>query len=277
MGLLDVDGAPSLDEGDEEAPAWLTYSKLRLLNLLAGCLHLLVAVLFLGASLNVEDLENFRLRASVSYLELNDTNPDQEFLFTKVEQLGSYKWAWTPSIFSFLSAIFHFLVILPRFNDVYNKFLTEGMNPFRWIEYTLSASVMLVQIAQLFGVTDVATWLLIGGGNSTTMLCGLLMEERNRGGVKEDVNWLPFWVGCWASIWPWVAIMMYFFLDSGGAPAFVIAILWTYFVFFAFFPINMALQYKRIGPWRSYLVGELGYIILSFTAKTVLIALVFGG
>ena len=34
--------------------------------------------------------------------------------------------------------------------------------------------------------------------------------------------------------------------------------------------INMWLQYKKIGPWRNYLVGEKVYILLSLTAKAAL-------
>ena len=39
----------------------------------------------------------------------------------------------------------------------------------------------------------------------------------------------------------------------------------------------MFLQYKRIGPWRDYLYGERGYIMLSLTAKSALAWQVFAG
>ena len=37
----------------------------------------------------------------------------------------------------------------------------------------------------------------------------------------------------------------------------------------------MWLQYKKIGPWKDYLVGEKVYIILSLTAKALLAWQVF--
>ena len=49
------------------------------------------------------------------------------------------------------------------------------------------------------------------------------------------------------------------------------------FVFFNLFPINMILQYKKIGKWRDYVYGERGYIILSLVAKSVLAWLAFAG
>jgi hypothetical protein len=37
----------------------------------------------------------------------------------------------------------------------------------------------------------------------------------------------------------------------------------------------MVLQYARRGPWRDYRYGEVGYIVLSLTAKTLLAWLIF--
>ena len=47
--------------------------------------------------------------------------------------------------------------------------------------------------------------------------------------------------------------------------------------FFNIFPINMILQYKRIGKWRDYLYGERVYVILSLVAKSLLAWQVFAG
>ena len=65
--------------------------------------------------------------------------------------------------------------------------------------------------------------------------------------------------------------------DLSRVPWFAYAIFGSYFVFFNLFPINMILQYKKIGKWKDYLYGERVYIILSLAAKTVLAWLVFFG
>jgi hypothetical protein len=49
------------------------------------------------------------------------------------------------------------------------------------------------------------------------------------------------------------------------------------FVFFNLFAINMFLQYKKVGPWKSYLFGEKSYIILSLLAKSFLAWFIWGG
>ena len=47
------------------------------------------------------------------------------------------------------------------------------------------------------------------------------------------------------------------------------------FLFFNSFAINMILQYRRVGPWRNYLIGEYIYVALSLIAKSALAWQVF--
>ena len=82
-------------------------------------------------------------------------------------------------------------------------------------------------------------------------------------------------------MYPWIVIMVYFLgsLASADAkpPAFVYAIIPTIFVFFNIFAVNMVLQYKKVGRWKDYLIGEGIYIVLSLVAKTALAWQIFAG
>ena len=60
-----------------------------------------------------------------------------------------------------------------------------------------------------------------------------------------------------------------------GAAHVVYRIIASLFILFNVFAINMWLQYKKIGPWKNYLVGEKTYIILSLTAKALVAWQVF--
>jgi hypothetical protein len=42
-------------------------------------------------------------------------------------------------------------------------------------------------------------------------------------------------------------------------------------------PLNMILQYKRVGRWKDHLYGERTYIVLSLAAKSFLARLVLFG
>ena len=136
---------------------------------------------------------------------------------------------------------------------------------------------MIVLIAVLFGVYDIGALILIFGLNASMNLFGLLMEQMNQ--YTDKTDWTPFWFGSVAGIIPWVVVIMYAFGNSDPAqvPWFVYAVFGSYFVFFNLFPINMILQYKKIGKWKDYIYGERGYIILSLVAKTILAWLVFFG
>ncbi|HOZ89240.1 MAG TPA: heliorhodopsin HeR [Bacilli bacterium] len=177
--------------------------------------------------------------------------------------------------FLLLSAIFHFVVSSKKYQNKYLAGLKNNINRFRWYEYALSSSIMIVLIAVLFGVYDISTLILIFGLNAMMNLFGLLMEKEND--LSNKVDWQAFIFGSIAGFLPWIIIVMHAFGNSVTAPWFVYAIFASYLVFFNCFAINMILQYKKVGKWQDYLYGERAYIILSLVAKTILAWLVLFG
>ena len=132
-------------------------------------------------------------------------------------------------------------------NKIYNEDLEKGINKFRWFEYALSSSIMIVLIATLFGIYDIASLILIFIVNASMNFFGLLMEQLNSKRKEEKLNWGPFIWGSIAGLAPWIAILIYMF-GTGNfrqVPWFVWAIVGTYFVAFNTFPVNMILQYKK--------------------------------
>ena len=112
------------------------------------------------------------------------------------------------------------------------------------------------------------------GVNASMILFGLLQEHYERPGRP---GWLPFVFGCIAGAVPSIAIGIYLWAPGSSAepPAFVYAIFASLFVFYNSFALNMVLQYREIGPWRSYLFGEYVYVALSLVAKSALAWQVF--
>jgi hypothetical protein len=183
------------------------------------------------------------------------------------------------ALFLLLSAIAHFTIASPGVFGWYVGNLRRGINYARWYEYAFSASLMIVLIGMLCGVYDIASLLMAFALTAVMNLCGLMMEVHNQ--VTEKTNWTSYIIGCIAGIVPWIAIAVYFFgslsTAEGGVPTFVYFILPTLFVFFFSFALNMALQYKKIGPWKEYLFGERAYVLLSLLAKSALAWQVFAG
>jgi hypothetical protein len=183
------------------------------------------------------------------------------------------------ALFLFLSALAHLLVASPWGFRRYAADLSRGMNRARWIEYSVSSSVMIVVISILVGIYDVAALLAILALNATMILFGWVMEVHNQ--TTERTNWLSYWFGVFAGAIPWVAIGIYLFgptvVGEAGPPGFVYAIFGSIFVFFNIFALNMVLQYRKVGRWSDYLFGERVYVVLSLVAKSLLAWQVFGG
>ena len=252
----------------------ISFPYLRRFNGIMSGVHLVQAVLMLVAGLSIASISRFRLPLTSNYLSYDVVT---QRLVSMARHVGSLQIGPIVSSFLFLSALFHLLTVLPGLNGVYNRHIEKGINPFRWIEYALSSSVMIVLIAMLFGVYDLASLIMVFALNATMNLMGLLMEVHNQGAPRT--RWTSFMIGCFSGAVPWAVVLMYF-LGGGNfsrIPWFVYAILGTYFVFFNLFPVNMVLQYRKIGKWADYRYGERGYILLSLVAKSLLAWLVFFG
>jgi hypothetical protein len=175
--------------------------------------------------------------------------------------------------FAFLSAFFHFLIASPVGAGTYRRELSAGRNRFRWVEYSLSASLMILLILLLGGVNDIAALITAGFVNASMILFGWIMEMVND--ADQPAWWTPFWFGSIAGIGPWVAIAAHLVINVSreggeGPPTFVYGILVTIFVLFNIFALNQWLQYRRVGRWADYVYGETVYIVLSLVAKSAL-------
>ncbi len=234
--------------------------KIRNYNLIAGFFHLaqMVLVLFLA--------NDFSLPIVARYM----AGPPGSSFSEPITLLNT-PVGLTVAIFLGLSAFFHFLVASPQFFDRYSAGLAKNRNYFRWVEYSISSSVMIVLIAQICGISDVAAIVSIFGVNASMILFGWLQEKYENPG---NGGWLPFIFGCIAGIIPWIALVFYIFAIGGPgntkAPAFVYGIVISLFVLFNTFAVVQFLQYKKVGKWAQYLRGEKSYITLSLVAKSAL-------
>ena len=160
----------------------------------------------------------------------------------------------------------------------YEQRVVRGINPARWWEYSLSASVMIVLIAMLTGVKEATALVALFGANAAVILFGLVMEETN---VDRDrVDWKPFVYGCVVGAVPWIAIALQIGVAQGegsAPPGFVVAIVVTLLVLFNSFAVNMWLGYRRRGRWADPLFTERAYLILSLVAKSALAWQVYAG
>ncbi len=255
----------------------ISFSYLKKFNLGAGILHLSQGILMLVLG----TLISWERTIYTFYLKFNViTGPPLTFNVTPNPQVWftlSYIGVFVAS-FPLLSALAHFLIAFPK-NKGYNENLKKGMNPYRWFEYALSSSIMIVLISTFVGVWDFWSLVMIFTLNAMMIMFGYYMELVNQ--KTEKTSWSAFIVGCISGGVPWVVLFAYFAaaISSTGTnpPTFVYLIFFIYFAVFNVFALNMVLQYKGVGRWKDYLYGERVYIVLSFMAKTALAWLVFIG
>lgn len=238
-------------------------SGLRRFNLVMGLVHLVSGALMvvLGNDFELE-VSSFNLGGP----------PGTPLADGSLDSVIGIPLAWATASFLVLSAFFHLVIATVGFR-AYGSELRHGRNRFRWVEYALSSTLMIVLIALVTGITDLAALIAIAFVNAAMIHFGWTMEMVND--PDRPTWWTPFWFGCIAGIGPWAAIVTYLVINVSreggeGPPGFVYGIIVTIFVLFNVFAVNQWLQYRRVGRWADYVYGEIVYIVLSLVAKSLL-------
>ena len=242
-------------------------TSLRRYNLVAGVVHAVQAVLVVILA------SDFALPVTAAYIQ----GPPGSTKYETVT-LFDVPLAWGVALFFLLSAVAHAWVVSPPGFARYAGDLAQGRNYARWVEYALSSSVMIWLIAQICSITDLMTLIALFAVNTCMIGFGWLQEKYE---VPGERGWLPFVFGCFAGAIPWVIIVLLLIqpgsTGDASTPGFVYGIVISLFLFFNIFAVNQWLQYKRVGRWADYLVGERAYITLSLVAKSLLAWQVFAG
>ncbi len=190
------------------------------------------------------------------------------------DALFDVRIGWAVAVFLGLAALDHLLTATVA-RPTYERDLAGGINRFRWVEYSVSATLMVVLIGFYSGISGINAVIAVAGANVAMILFGWLQELMNPPG-RERTTMLPFWFGTLAGLAPWAAIAVNI-VGSETVPGFVYGIVLAQFVFFFSFGLNQWLQYRGLGRWTDYAYGEKVYLVLSLVAKSVLAWQIFGG
>ena len=160
----------------------IAFRRLRAWNASLAVLHAAQAAVILAFS------NGFTLPVTISFLK----GPPG----TKASTDTVYNLPIGPAVATFLllAALDHALMAAPRIHRWYERKLEIERSPARWWEYSLSASLMIVLIAMLTGISDLAALIGLFGANAAMIMFGLTMERANRAG--RPVVWRPFVYGC---------------------------------------------------------------------------------
>jgi hypothetical protein len=190
------------------------------------------------------------------------------------EALFDVPIGWAVAVFLALAALDH-LLTATVFRGTYERDLRRGINRFRWLEYALSATLMVLLIGFYSGITSVNAVITVAGANVGMILFGWVEEMMNPPG-RTATTMLPFWFGTLVGVTPWISIA-YNIVAAGTVPGFVYGIVLVQAALFFSFGLNQWLQYREVGRWSDYAYGEKAYLVLSLVAKSLLAWQIFAG
>jgi hypothetical protein len=149
---------------DEEQMNGTALRRLRAYNGVMGAFHLAQAVVVLALA------TDFTLPVVATFMSGPPGVGDPA-----VTHLLDASVAWGVAGFLLLSAAAHAVLVAPGVFGWYTANLARGRNYARWIEYSVSSTLMVLLIALLTGIADVAALVGLGAANAGMILFGLLM------------------------------------------------------------------------------------------------------
>lgn len=227
---------------------------MKTLNSLACFVHFVALIVFIALTVT-QDAAHKCVPITVSH---NVGRPGINA--TKNSVMGSVCYGFLAVAFEAVCFVAHFLTFL-YWESYKNDVLAKHVNPYRWIEYSISASIMLLAILVTVGVTDFGALFTSIGCTVACMFCGYLNETSikriSEDPVKESENnpWISLIVGSVFGIAPWVTIF-YSYSLAATLPWFVHVFVFQLFLFFNSF------AFVEIMWTRSFLKANVTHFVL---------------
>jgi hypothetical protein len=265
------------------AKKWNVFQWIQLFSIVTALFHLCqgMAILVLGQDKTVPthiDLQLWPMRGSNS--TLNHFSALQK-------NTGNVSLAGMIAGFFFLSFFFQFVAVTFFWNIYASLLRYRCIQPFRWIEYSISASLMTLIFALLIGIKETSSLWTLFMSMTAVMLLGLLQEyqltfKRSFPQLTKLEYFLPHFIGWIAFFSPITVFITKFSLSISNGPSkppgWVYGIYASQFVVFGSFGLNQMVQQVRL--YRNYkndsqcakitVRHEAVYVVLSLTAKSIL-------
>jgi len=191
-------------------------------------------------------------------------------LFSEISDTGaSISVGYSIAAFCLISGVAEFAAMGVMIAYKETEFPSRIIYTMRFLEYSVTASIMQVVICGQLGIWDWRALMGIVGLTITCMLCGIIGEMN----IEKDqpTAWLAFGTGCVAFFFTWAQVFANFYdtwAKNADAPAFIWAIVFVEFFLFALFGLVQFLQILS-GEGNHEQVTR-RYIALSIASKMVL-------
>lgn len=262
----------SSHDGWRNPPRWvLTIVNLVALIGQAGTLVALVLMLAL-------DCIDFKLPLTQHALFYDE---DNGLIELREQTWGTFEILWIIIGMIALTCLSHTVALVPPLRGLYLRYGENGVNVF-FVEYSVTASLMMTAILLLSGVWEIVTAAALGFMFFAVNLGGLAIElqllklRKRYGKLPGDAffvtTWIPFAVLSVLALLPWAVWTAYFVasvVESGELPpwwlffAFVATFVWFNAFAFVFAAQRLSERFGWLGP-RFFM---LNYVFLSLGSK----------
>ncbi|KAL7557725.1 hypothetical protein ACA910_005284 [Epithemia clementina (nom. ined.)] len=209
----------------------------------------------------------------------NPSNADEDSAKQpELKAVASFSILWLVPLVPLVTGIFQLASIVFRESYVYH--VERHQNPFRWMEFSVSAPLMKLLVGQLVGITDVQLLLCIVVLMLVAIQSAATHETVNAKArsVDRPQYWRPFWTAWMAHLTNWGILLTYYSVYTrrgGDTSGLVGTVVWSQFVLDCGFPTLFTLQWKKITAFgQDYIAVEKAFFVLGFVAKTGLTWLV---
>jgi uncharacterized membrane protein YhdT len=240
---------------------------LRILNLIAGIFHSVVLISLILIWLNTGEFGGVTTNTFTVQEENGEIITVENFKSSKTLVL------WLILVFVFITALFHFISF--GFKKYLENAVLKQNNTLRWVEYSVTSSLMLLALLYSTGEKQMDVLILSVIVNMITMLLGNVIEQSKQNCYKTSVQ---------ITIYAWVLYLAVWFIlircavntlkNNDGVPKWIPIIISLEALFFTSFGI---VQAYFIANKISFEKAEVSYTILSFVSKTLLALIVFTG
>jgi len=224
-------------------------------------IHSFNALLILMLTLFIEELNSYT--APVLWYK-----PTSDRCTQTIVTVFDFSFGYAASAFCALSAVFH-MITITRWDDHIKQVV--DVNILRWLEYSMSASIMAVAVAMLLGTRDVVTILSIFGSVHTLMWCGVYNDKVGKHDKFYYVTLSGMWLGYTIGT-SGIFLNLFGFDKLSDIPL----IAW-------FFTFELLISFNAFGVWSCTRkcvrvdTYESGYYLLSLTSKTALAYTIVSG
>ena len=141
-------------------------------------------------------------------LSLNDRLIRTEHLYQGQKTVFEAPVGACVGLFAAITAMFHFMLAYPLRDKYFQWVFTEHRQPARWIEYSITASIMTCVVASLCGIQNINVQLGLFMMTAATMLTGAAIERVP--GVASGLSteqWAWYVAGCGLFVATWAVIL----------------------------------------------------------------------